>query len=275
MFHHFLGFHVCFQQSLFSINLQTKQPQFLCFTWCTFILVQHCFPLEPSIKRSVFTRALGLTIKSWPSISQQNKTNIHYTSTIQYIYRPMPQKMYTEICLFLSKLSNKHLIGLCQTSNKICAYNFWNHIIFVCRVSTILSIRPPVSLSSETSTRKNFDEPRPCPSHDEAPRGRMDRTWPGNWMKVTWFLHGILWMEEILRQLMGSLPHYLKFYTAQVVQDFLHQQPKEKVIFKSALVGIMFVSRRVYRLYISIPDQDTQICVFWDLECIYIEMKNN
>ena len=74
-------------------------------------------------------------------------------------------------------------------------------------------------------------------------------------------------MEEILPQFMGSLPHYFKSYTAQVVQDFLHQQyiplwervhipPKEKLIFKSALVGIMFVSRRVNRLYICVSDQD-------------------
>ena len=87
-------------------------------------------------------------------------------------------------------------------------------------------------------------------------------------------------MEEILRQLIGSLSHYLRIYTSQVVQDFLHQQyiplwervhipPKEKVIFNSVLVGIMFVSRRVYRLYIS----EIKICRYVCFESYNLEMK--
>lgn len=38
----------------------------------------------------------------------------------------------------------------------------------------------------------------------------------------------LLLMEETLRQLIGSLDHYLKrfykFYTSQLVQDFFHEQ---------------------------------------------------
>ena len=34
----------------------------------------------------------------------------------------------------------------------------------------------------------------------------------------------LLLMDEFLYQLIGTLSHYYRFYTSEVVQDFVHQQ---------------------------------------------------